>query len=220
MSSLFIPRLASSKQWTDLPKEFTDKICQIFNDQFKIEVQHGSFLVEGRIYPQEIVIRLGYLEGGRLKQINFEASLDIPRPKTPEELAETKSLAESMEAGTEKKTGTMDLIYTGIDALGSLMEEYFETDDEDELDVPPQWKEYDFEGDQVYLQYSTLNTRLEQEADRLLGLLDDALVQEQGPSEDALANADIDTELAEEVQKAIRDGRYKLPEESPEEAPL
>lgn len=42
--------------WTELPVEFTEKIRQIFSDQFKIESNHGDFIVEGRIYPEEIVI--------------------------------------------------------------------------------------------------------------------------------------------------------------------
>lgn len=195
--------------WTELPVEFTEKIRQIFSDQFKIESNHGDFIVEGRIYPEEIVIRLGYLERGRLKQINFEASMDIP--KRAPEAEEAEPVLDADEQLSTKKSGTMDLIYTGIDVLGSVMEEYFEIDDEDELDVPDRWKEFTFEGSQVYLQYSTVNTRLEDEANRLLGILTDELVVEEGETEDALAKAEVDSDLAFEVQKIIREGRFPHP---------
>lgn len=196
------PRLSSSKSWTDLPTEFTTKVQTVFNNQFKHEAAHGEFLIEGRIYPEEIVLRAGYLEKGRLKQINFEASMD--RPKT--------------QADAGEQTSTMDRLYICIDILGSVMEEYFEMGDEDEIDLPLRWRAYDFENETVYLQHSTANTRLEEEADRLLGLSDKTLVHEDTPSEDALANAEVDTELAQEIQKLIRAGKYPKTTDSDNES--
>lgn len=201
MSANLTPRLSTSTQWTDLPPEFLTKVKTVFTSQFEHEAAHGEFLVEGRVYPQEIVMRAGYLESGRLKQINFEASMDLPKP---EERAEGALDEES----AEEKSATMSRLYTCLDALGSLMEEYFQVGDESEMDVPLRWKPYDFEGDVVFLQHSTVNTRLEEEANRLLGLGDDKLFHEEEKSEDALVNADVDTDLAMEVQKAIRSGTY------------
>ncbi len=192
-----LPRLATSTKSTLVPPEFLAKVIGVFEKQFEVE---GEFIADGAIFPQELVLRVGYLEPGRLKQINFEASMDV-----------TKSVS------TDGADSTMDRLFTLIDVLGSLMEEYFHADrDETTMDVPLYWKQYEFEGETVYLQHSTVNTRLEEEADRILGLIADGLVKEAKASEDALANAEIDSELAFDVQKEIRAGRYKPQGSEPE----
>ncbi len=203
MSANLTPRRPTSTTWTDLPSEFAAKIKTVFENQFKTEAQYGEFLVDGRIYPEEVVMRVGFLESGRLKQINFEASMDLPKRNE----ADTDDGPDDATENTEDKT--MERLYVCIDALGSLMEEYFELGDEEEIDVPLHWRAYEFEEDIVFLQHSTVNTRLEEEADRILGLLEKQLVHETQRSEDALANADVDNELALEIQKAIRSGRYQ-----------
>ena len=189
MSANITPRLTTSKTWTELPPEFTQKVKSIFATQFKVEAGYGEFLVEGRIYPDEVVVRIGFVEKGRLKQANFEASMD--RIKKPEDK-------------------TMDALYSIIDALGGLMEEFFELDGEEELDIPLVWKAFDFEGETIYLQQTTVNSSLEAEADRILGLLEKSLVKEENLSEDALARAEIDSELADEVQRLIREGKHPM----------
>lgn len=68
------PRLDSSKKWTALPEEYSDKILEVLNENFKQQSEIGKFYVEGRIYQEEILIRLGYLANGRLVQANAEAS--------------------------------------------------------------------------------------------------------------------------------------------------
>ena len=209
MSTTFTPRLATSRQWTELPSEFLSKVRLVFDNQFKAETALGEFIVDGRIYPEEVLVRVGYLEHGRLKQINFEASMDLAKAKA----------ATGDQGGDQggEQSSTMELLYVCIDSLGSLMEEYFQIEDGDELDVPNYWRAYEFEGDTVYLQHSTLNTKLESEADRLLGLEakklfnDVAADGEPGgaSSEDALAKAEIDADLAFQVQELIRSGKYK-----------
>ena len=184
-----MPRLESSKQWTALPAEFLAKVQKIFADQFPIESQHGSFVIEGRIYPDELVMRAGYLESGRLRQINFEASMDLPKDKASKD--------------GEAQSKTMTQIYACMDALGSTMEEYFDLGDEGQIDIPTKWQSFDFEGDTIYLQHSTVNSLLEDEANRLLGLFADGLMNESASSEDALGNAEIDEELAFEVSARL-----------------
>ncbi|MES2857441.1 MAG: hypothetical protein V4692_16335 [Bdellovibrionota bacterium] len=204
-----IPRLPSSLKWTEIPKEFLAKVVTVFNNQFVAEAKDGEFIADGRIYPEEVVLRVGFLEKGRIKQINFEASMDI-RGLSPE-----TALAADEEAELKaEQSKTMDRLFTCLDALGSLMEEYFQIGDVEEMDVPLRWKESEFEGETVYLQYSTVNTQLEAEADRILGLLADDLVQESAATEDALAGAEIDSELAEEIQKLIRAGKHPLQQQS------
>jgi hypothetical protein len=217
--------------WTPIPADFAEQIKKVFTQQFKREAQLGEFLIEGCIYSEEVVLRIGYLEKGRLKQVNFEASMDLPKASTEgdEDADDISSLSDDMSADAGQSLGqslapgygetnaspkaqskAMDRVYTCIDAIGSLMEEYFQLGDEEELDVPLRWRAYEFEGETVYLQHSTVNTKLEEEADRLLGLSENALVHEEAATDDALANAEIDTELAKEIQKAIREGRIKL----------
>jgi hypothetical protein len=205
------PRLAVSKKWTELPPEFVKKARQVFVDEFQPEAKRGEFILEGRIYPTEVLVRLGYIESGRLKQVNFEASMDLAPLPAPAPATEAS-------AG-QAAPSSMDRLFTCIDALGSVIEEYFDRDpvdgeengDDVIMDIPDMWQSYDFEGEKVYLQHSTVNTTLEAEADRLLGISQKALVHENEESEDALAQAEIDSELALGVQQAIRDGRYQVP---------
>ncbi len=211
-TSSLTPRLSTSRQWTNLPKEFLEKVEKVFVDQFDIEAENGEFLVEGRVYPSEVIVRVGYLEKGRLKQINFEASMDLAPKK-----AHADQAANSDEEGN---SDSMERLYICIDILGSVMEEYFNLGDEDEIDVPLRWRAYEFEGETVYLQHSTVNTRLEEEADRLLGLAENQLVREIAPTQDALGNAEIDSELAFEIQKAIRNGTYRPKDMPPEDDEL
>lgn len=199
MSTNLDPRLPTSKKWSNLPREFTDKLRHTFTQQFAAEPRRGEFVAEGRIYPEEVILRVGFLETGRLKQINFEASMDLPL-----------QLSEKAADQFGEENLTMERLYVCIDAIGSLMEEYFQTGDEGEMDILPQWKAFDFEGDEVFLKFSTVNSRLEQEADRILGLDAQALIIEAESNEDALTGAEIDSELAMEVQKMIREGRHPL----------
>lgn len=226
MAANLTPRLPTSTTWTNLPSEFSAKIKTIFENQFKVEAGYGEFMVDGRIYPDEVVIRIGFLEEGRLKQINFEASIDLPKVDAEDENSAGGYGLDGMDRVSStsafrmendgpvltSQSRTMNRIYVCIDALGSSLEEYFEEGDEDRgTDIPLFWNKYDFENDEVYMKSSTVNTRLEEEADRLLGLLADSLLNEEASTEDALAKAEIDSELARDVQEAIRSGKYEMP---------
>ncbi len=234
MSSNFKPRLPTSQTWTELPTDFTGKVQSVFAQEFPVELRSGEFLVEGRIYAAEMVIRLGFLEKGRLKQINFEASVDLPpEPSSAANLNGTlpnaaAAIASEFAAEDESNTDleddseldldgddpesdgdgetdseydreiskTMDLLYGCIDALGSVMEEYFDLDEKEEIDVPESWQAFDFEGVTIYLQQSSVNTQLEAEADRILGFTESQLVHDSQKSEDALSKAEISNVLA------------------------
>jgi hypothetical protein len=182
------PRLHTSQKWTPFPAEFSEKIIQVMSENFAEQAARGVFTVEGRIYPQEILMRVGYNEGGRLKQDNFEASMEY-----------------SME---NKEQAAQSRIFACLDAIGSSFDELFHTRAEgEEMELPAQWEAFDFEGEIVWMQYSTINTRLEDEADRLLNSLnDDTLVQEDFETDDAMARAIVDSELADQIQQEIRKG--------------
>lgn len=214
ISSWLVPRLASSKTWTPMPPEFLAQLKSVFTRQFAqpmarlqaalspeqaAQKHAGEFFVDGRIYSEEVIVQIGLVGPGQLRQINFEASMDLP-----------VRLAENDEEAFGEHNLTMDNVYSCIDALGSLMEEYFAAGSIDEMDITQRWQPFQFEDVEIHLQYSTVNTALEAQADRILCLMGEDLVREDGSSEDAMAQAEIDTELALEVQKMIREGRHPL----------
>lgn len=231
------PRRTNSFQWTPFPEDFSVKIRQVFHENFQYETEMGEFHIEGRIYSEEIILRVGYLRKGRLRQDNFEASIDYSR---------------------EKDGAAFKAIYACVDILGSVLEDFFEAEEDAEnpalndpdspsfskteagllpeaaeggFDFPKNWEEYETDEGTIYLQHSTVNTTLEAEADRLLAQADvvaqaeaqteqptraageqpdKRLVYEAGPDDDALSRAIIDTELAFEVQREIRKAEKNL----------
>lgn len=148
------PRLKTSKKWTGFPKDYLKQIIDACGQNFSPQAKKGKFHADGRIYPGEILLQVGYLESGRLKQANFEASIEY----------ETR------------KDDVLKLIHLAIDACASLLAEYFE---EEETDFPREWKVFLIESREVYLRHTTDNTDLDAEADRLLGEEDSSLVQEE-----------------------------------------
>lgn len=159
------PRLSTSKKWTAFPADFVEQIREALVETFQAQLKGARLIVEGRIYPGEILLRVGFVEENRLKQNNFEVSIDY------------------------QKEGAIDRIHDAIDVAASMMADFFEA--EGEMNFPLQWKEYDFESIKVFCQYSTVNTELEAEADRLLGESDPSLVKV--ASEDDEAGEDPDT---------------------------
>jgi hypothetical protein len=160
------PRLPSSKKWTAFPKEYLEQIDTVFKQGFAAQLVGAQLFIEGRIYPQEILLRVGMLEKGRLVQNNFEVSVEY----------------------SPIKKDAVERIHNAIDAAASMMNEYFETDGE--VEFPKVWKEYDFDPIKVFLQYSTVNTGLEAQANALLEKTDPQLVIEEDESEDALDRAE------------------------------
>lgn len=166
------PRLKSSKKWTPFPKEYTEQIQKVFRENFAAPLANGILLVEGRIYAQEIALRVGVVQKGELKQSNFEISMDY----SPE------------------KQDAIERIHDCIDSAASMMADYFENDGE--IDFPRTWKPFPFQDQTVYLQYTTENTELEAAANRLLGESDVGLVREEQEGEDALEHAEIDEDIS------------------------
>ena len=167
------PRLKTSKKWTAFPTEYVRQIEQAFLENFSVELQNAKLIVQGRIYPAEIMPRVGFLEKDRLAQSNFEVSLDLGKDKN----------------------AIMDKIHLAIDAIGSLMKEYFESDGT--MDLPRIWKEFDFNKTKLYVQFSAENTDLEQEANKQLGAAGDDLLNE---VEDDGDEIDEDPELGASPQ--------------------
>jgi hypothetical protein len=172
------PRLKSSKKWTSFPKEYTDQIKAVFEENFEPNLDDEKVEVEGRIYTGEVLLRVGLIKPGRLRQANFEASMDY----------------------STKSKDALERIHNTVDAVASMIADYFEN--EEEADLPLAWKEFPFQGKSVFLQYSTLNADLEKQADALLGeLADDLVVDKEEAVEDALAFAEVDPSLTAEDEE-------------------
>ncbi len=169
-------RLKTSKKWTAFPKEYVDQIQSVFRENFSQQLAGNSLLVEGHIYPSEVMLRVGIKEKGRLRQANFEVSMDYDT----------------------KKKDAVERIHNCIDAAASMMMDYFESKDDAEL--PRAWQEYPFQGEILFLKFSTENSDLEAQANALLGETADSLVLEE-EGEDALARAEVDSTLTDDSEK-------------------
>jgi hypothetical protein len=187
-----IPRLSSSKTWTNFPPEFLDQVQDLVAETFEDNLIEGAGLhLDGRIYPDEILFRLGVKEAGQLRQANFEISAQY-----------------NPEAQNAKK-----IMHHCIEAAASMMAEYF--DYEGEADFPRQWMEFNFEGTKLFVQFSTVNTDLEAEADRLLGGTSSELVREDS-GEDALDHI-IEERLQLESEEDEEDDDLNFEGDSEEE---
>lgn len=162
------PRLKTSKKWTALPKEFMQQVRSVFKETFAKQIGKGTLETEGRIYPEEILISVGYRAENALKQSNFEVSV----------------------AYKKDKDNVLKLLHLAVDAAAGLFEQLFTA--EDDQDFPRIWQEFDFEGRKIFVQYTTTNSELEGEADKILGVA----------SGESLAEGDWDDETSADSIKA------------------
>ncbi len=154
------PRLPSSKKWTSIPKDYLQQVCEAFAESFPVQAQQGQFLVEGRLYSEEILLRAGYLPNNQLKQNNFEVSL----------------------AYKKGKDDVLQLIHLGVDVAATLLEDLFQSGEDQ--DLPRIWMEFEVENKKLHIQYSTDNSQLEDQASRLLSEKDDRLIQGVDPKDE------------------------------------
>ena len=155
------PRLKESKKWTSLPKELSHQVQTILTENFPEQSLKGQFIFEGRIYPSELILRLGYLLNNTLRQNNFEVSISY----------------------ISNKENLMTLIHLAADASATLFSSW--TEDPDNIPAL-KWQEFQFENRSFYARYSTVNSQLEAEADKLLGENSIELMNEESEYEDEL----------------------------------
>ena len=139
------PRLKTSKKWTPLPQELVSQIRSVFKQNFKDQVGMAEIEAVGKIFPGEILVRVGIRPPESLRQFNFDVSIAYKAPKD----------------------NVLKLLHLAVDAEASLFEQYFAA--ENDHDFPRIWEEVQFEGRPIYIQYNTVNSQLEAEANRLLG---------------------------------------------------
>ena len=166
------PRLKTSTRWTPLPPDVIDQIKTLIKENFQNELKNSQIFVEGQIYPQEICLRVGFLENGRLSQQNFEVSMEYKMNDTGDSALQCLSHC--------------------VDVAGSLMAEHFENP-ENPPELPYTWTESEFEGKKVWVQFSTENSDLEKKASQLLGEDDDGLYRGDLESEES-SETDMESE--------------------------
>ena len=175
------PRKKESKKWTKMPTDFSNQIKTVFEENFKSQLEGNKLQVDGWIYPTEILLRVGINYKGELRFHNFEVSLDH----------------------SQIKKDTIAQIHLGVDAIASLMVDFFENDGEHEM--PLSWQEYPFEKQKIWLQYSSENQDLEAEANRLLGLAEGSEILNDPEDSD------------EEIEKMIEDLEQTVHSENSED---
>lgn len=165
------PRLKTSKKWTAIPKELSTQIKQVFKQSFQTQIGNGSVFADGRIYPSEILMTVGFKpSGGGLRQFNWDISIEYKRDKD----------------------NVMKLLTLAVDVAGSLFEQFFSS--ENDHDFPRIWAEVDFEGRKLFVQYQTQNDELEAEANKILGIAEgEELVG--GDWDDDISAEDIKAQL-------------------------
>lgn len=166
------PRLSTSRKWSPLPEELVKQIRSVFKQNFKQQIGTGSIEAEGKIFPEEILVAVGFKENGALKQSNWHISITYAK----------------------NKDNVLKLLHTAIDAAASLFEQFFAS--EDDHDFPRKWEEVDFDGRKIYVRYDTENSELEEAANRLLGVGSPANVaQGDWDEEEDISSEDIKKKL-------------------------
>jgi hypothetical protein len=138
------PRLKNSVKKTDLPLDYIKMVKDVIGKNFKKYLKDLTVVVEGAIYTEEVLVRIGFRAKKGVKQMNFEASVMYS--------LKTKNI--------------MDQIYLALDGLGAMIDQYFQA--EGDLELPTLWTEFVLDQRPVYLQTSTENSELEDEANKIL----------------------------------------------------
>jgi len=179
-------RRTDSKKWTSLPQEYMENVHSTLASKYEKELNGSDVVFEGRVYEKEVVVRVGFLPKGRLKQHNFELAFDIP----------------------EAKDQVLNKLNSGLDFLDSLFTEFFAKDgfenSEYEETLPVLWKPLSSGKDIFHFQYSTENSKLESMADEWLSKQGNALVNELDADVDELDAYNFSEQYdAETLEKII-----------------
>lgn len=139
---------SSAFKYQKLPPELKKMIEDLIGENYLSDLSRFysgeiKVLVDGRIFREEICLRIGFRKPGELRQFNLEASVDH----------------------TEKDNAT-DQIHRMVDCLGSIIEEMIEKQSSEE--IPCQWSPVNFDGKTIFVQTSSANSDLEAQADELL----------------------------------------------------
>jgi hypothetical protein len=137
------PRLQNSLKFQEFPIDSIRMIKEVVAKNFKAFVKEKKIIVQGLIYTEEILLRVGFQEKG-IAQQNFEASIGY----------------------SAKDKNIMEQIYAAFDAVGSMIDQYVKAGGD--IELPIDWTEFKFDEKLVYLQTSKENSDLEAAANKFL----------------------------------------------------
>jgi len=180
------PRRKTNKKIksTNIPVEYLKNIKNVFTTAFKSRLGKREIFVEGRMFPEELILCVGYLPNPKgLRQMNFEASIDHSG----------KDVVEKMNIC--------------IDAISSMMDQYL--DSGEEMELPLEWTPYDFEKTKVYLRTSGRNTVLENQANEILGVDPHDALYTEGHNDLGLEGENNDSEYEETIKEVNEKLRKK-----------
>lgn len=156
---MITPRKKSSRKRTEIPSELIEQIEDLLLANFRSELKRRVPVVTGHIYPEEIVLGVGLQVPKQLKHPRFDVSVDY----------------------NAKKDNAVKVIHLCVDLLAGLFEKLIS--EENDEDFPRIWEPLQFENKTVHVQYGTANLDLEKQADHLLGIDSDELLQHQDEEE-------------------------------------
>ena len=185
------PRKPTSieKKSSPIPKDLTSLISESFQESFEKELRNREVLVTGKIYSEEIVVRVGLHEPGHIRQMNFEASIDFQHGRTD----------------------SVGQIHACVDAISTMLAEYLTSIEE--IVFPLTWAPYKFENQEIFLMTSTENFDLEAQADALLAQTEPAQKEADDHELHAIKHAyglediaeqDEEEDIATQLRKKIR----------------
>lgn len=138
------PRHDKAVKKNDFPPELISQIREILKKTFKKAASGREIKVRGTVYDKELLVSASYIEKGSIKSLNFIASVDMIGPQRD----------------------LMKKVDVVLDSLGSMIEQYFGS--EEEIEMPREWSPFKVDKETVYLIFTTENEDLESEADKIL----------------------------------------------------
>ncbi|ATH08841.1 hypothetical protein BIY24_13055 [Halobacteriovorax marinus] len=142
-----LSRKEQNSQAIALPKEWTEKVCNLLNDVYGSHCKQMDkrFEVYGSTYPNEFVLiaTLADTADERAASVSYFISVDLEESTKPEKMLN-------------------DL----VDSIGAFFDIYFATEDWD--DYQAEWLEAEFKGHRFFYKISRENIALHIMADNLL----------------------------------------------------
>ena len=127
-----------------IPPDLVKMISDEFNQQHKAFLEGKTTIIEGLLFQDEVYISFGFKEPGALRQVNFEASVDFDA----------------------ENTKALDRIHLAVDAIDSMLGEYIQA--EGDIEMPHEWKAFDYSGITVFLRSNTENSEIEKMTEEFL----------------------------------------------------
>jgi hypothetical protein len=197
MISKIIPRLPSSIKWLEIPLELKKNLQEAFSESFHNELKKKTqWFIDGYLYPEEILIRVGFGQKDALKHHHYLLSwntdflkdqdhsftsdlngfhdfndylvgkTEISNTLNTAKTSSTSKVSTALKGSIEQKT-TMEELYAGFSYLHHLISEHIQGL---QKDLPRTWTPVILESKkECFFQYCTKNETLESIADQLLG---------------------------------------------------